>query len=189
MTSCAKISSCSKTMFFGVPITDPTLTACKPGYVSWICWSLAISNAGGPQSQEPAWTACSRVGNWAERTLVGSAIALICSSDKPHTNPRGANIFMFSSKNGRASRMAFASVSAMCQVSPRARSVPSTVSRPTCPRASRHAVITRSAAPSAAAPPPIIPLIPCLAIKFHSLLTGTDNGLPALYGQILRPRY
>ena len=41
------------------------------------------------------------------------ARAVICSSDNPRTKPRGANIFMFSSKKMRASSIAFSSVSAM----------------------------------------------------------------------------
>ena len=57
--------------------------------------------------------ACSRVGRLAERARFGSAMASIWSSERPRTKPSGANIFMFSSKYGRACSMAFCSVSAM----------------------------------------------------------------------------
>src|ERR1700756_2659960 len=45
------------------------------------------------------------------------------------------------------------------------RSPPSSVSRPARARASRKARTTLSLAPPAAAPPPMRPLMPCLAMK------------------------
>src|SRR5207249_9588992 len=108
-----KRSSCSRITACGVPTTCPTLTASRPGYLCWISMSCSVMSSGGPISQEPAFTALRKVGGFAPRARWGSARASICSGRRPGTNPRGANIFMFSSKKGVASLMPCSTLSAM----------------------------------------------------------------------------
>ena len=90
---------------WGVPTGMPTLISCKPGYCFWMLMSCSVTISGVPISHEPPSTASSSVGSPAVYTRSGSPSASIWSSVKPRTKPSGANIFMFSSKNERVSRM------------------------------------------------------------------------------------
>ena len=70
---------------------------------------------------------------------------------------------------------------------PMQRSPPSSVSRPARARASRKAWTTFSLAPPCAAPPPMMPLMPCLAMKSSArslaLTTGCQHSTGSVFGR------
>ena len=115
----------------------------------------------------------------------GSVKASSCSSVRPGTNPSGPNIFILSSSHGRTWSIAIFSESAICTEYPIIRSPPSSVSFPCLARVSCHRLITSSLAPPAAAPPPMNPLIPCLAMKSMAGWPALTIGCQHSTGRVL----
>ncbi len=80
--------------------------------------------------------------------------------------------------------MACSSVSARWMVYPMVRSPPNSVSRPAWAKVSRHCSITRSVVPPEAAPPPMMPLMPCFTMKSMALWLALTTGCQHSTGKV-----